>query len=235
MSEERKNLATNIAQSCRVRLARNYADVPFPTRMTEADSAAIIERTCRALEDGNYVLRRMSDLSRNARGVMVEEHLISPELSAKDSAAVLLSPDRTVSIMIGEEDHLRVQAVLPGLQLEEAMARADRADRAIERTERFAFDRDWGYLTACPTNAGTGMRASVMLHLAGLAMLAKTGQVIRAVSQLGLTVRGLYGEGSEASGDLYQLSNQITLGISENDALFWIQAGGGLMFIYTNP
>ena len=163
MSEERKNLAPNIAQSCRVRLARNYADVPFPTRMTEADSAAIIERTCRALEDGNYVLRRMSDLSRNARGVMVEEHLISPELSAKDSAAVLLSPDRTVSIMIGEEDHLRVQAVLPGLQLEEAMARADRADRAIERTERFAFDRDWGYLTACPTNAGTGMRASDML------------------------------------------------------------------------
>lgn len=208
-----------IAQSSRVRLARNYADVPFPTRMTPQDSEAIIERTCNALQGETYTLRKMADLSRNSRNVMVEEHLISPELAAQESGAVLLNPERTVSIMIGEEDHLRVQAMLPGLQLGNAMQLADHADRVLEKTESFAFDRDWGYLTACPTNTGTGMRASVMLHLAGLAMLSKTGQVIHAVSQLGLTVRGLYGEGSEASGDLYQLSNQITLGRTEEEIL----------------
>ncbi len=208
-----------IAQSSRVRLARNYADVPFPTRMSRQDSEKIIERTANALEKERYTLKRMADLGKNARGVLVEEHLISPELAAKDGAAVLLNEEKTVSIMVGEEDHLRVQAMLPGLQLGGAMELADRADRQIERAERFAFDPDWGYLTACPTNTGTGMRASVMLHLAGLAMLSQTGQVIHAVSQLGLTVRGLYGEGSEASGNLYQLSNQITLGRTEEEIL----------------
>lgn len=208
-----------IAQSSRVRLARNYEDVPFPTRMTHKDNEAIIERTANALQGEPYTLRKMGDLSKNARGVMVEAHLISPELAAKEEAAVLLSDEKTVSIMIGEEDHLRVQAMLPGLQLGNAMQLADRADRTIEKGERFAFDNNWGYLTTCPTNTGTGMRASVMLHLAGLAMLSQTGQVIHAVSQLGLTVRGLYGEGSEASGHLYQLSNQTTLGRTEEEIL----------------
>ena len=133
--------------------------------------------------------------------------------------AVLLFEEGSASVMVGEEDHLRIQAMRPGLQLNEAIAQADRIDRTLERGERFAFDRSWGYLTACPTNTGTGMRASVMLHLAALTMLHQTGQVIRAVSQLGLTVRGLYGEGSEASGQLYQLSNQITLGRTEDEIL----------------
>ena len=161
----------------------------------------------------------MRDLSKNARGVLVEQHLISPELAAKDGGAVLLFEEGSASVMVGEEDHLRIQAMRPGLQLNEAIAQADRIDRTLERGERFAFDRSWGYLTACPTNTGTGMRASVMLHLAALTMLHQTGQVIRAVSQLGLTVRGLYGEGSEASGQLYQLSNQITLGRTEDEIL----------------
>ena len=145
--------------------------------------------------------------------------MISPELAAKDGGAVLLFEEGSASVMVGEEDHLRIQAMRPGLQLNEAIAQADRIDRTLERGERFAFDRSWGYLTACPTNTGTGMRASVMLHLAALTMLHQTGQVIRAVSQLGLTVRGLYGEGSEASGQLYQLSNQITLGRTEDEIL----------------
>jgi protein arginine kinase len=208
-----------IAQSSRVRLARNYADVPFPSRMSREDCDRVIKRTQDALGGEHYTLKRMSDLGKNARGVLVEEHLISPELATKEGAAVLLNEEKTVSIMVGEEDHLRVQAMLPGLQLEGAMELADKADRQIERAERFAFDKDWGYLTACPTNTGTGMRASVMLHLAGLAMLSQTGQVIHAVSQLGLTVRGLYGEGSEASGHLYQLSNQVTLGRTEEEIL----------------
>lgn len=208
-----------IAQSSRVRLARNYADVPFPQRMGDYDYETIIDRTENALMGENYTLRRMAALSKNARGCLVEEHMISPELAARDSGAVLLNEDRTVSVMIGEEDHLRVQALLPGLQLGTAMELAAEVDRTIERMERFAFDRNWGYLTSCPTNAGTGMRVSVMLHLAGLSMLSQTGQVIQAVSQLGLTVRGLYGEGSEASGHLYQLSNQVTLGRTEEEIL----------------
>lgn len=208
-----------IAQSSRVRLARNYADIPFPQRMQPGDYERIVERTENALAGEDYTLRRMAQLSQNTRGCMVEAHLISPELAQNDEGAVLLNEDRTVSVMVGEEDHLRVQALLPGLQLTGAMELAGGVDRAIEREERFAFDRRWGYLTACPTNTGTGMRASVMLHLAGLSMLSKTGEVIRAVSQLGLTVRGLYGEGSEASGQLYQLSNQVTLGRTEEEIL----------------
>lgn len=208
-----------IALTTRVRLARNYADVPFPQRMSDHDYETIIERTQNALTAENYTLKRMAALSKNARGCLVEERRISPELAAHDSGAVLLSEDRTISVMVGEEEHLRIQALLPGLQLGNAMQLADHADRTIERTERFAFDRRWGYLTSCPTNTGTGMRAGVMLHLAGLAMLSQTGQVIQAVSQLGLTVRGLYGEGSEASGHMYQLSNQVTLGRTEEEIL----------------
>lgn len=208
-----------IAQSTRVRLARNYADVPFPGRMSPEQEEQIITRTENALQGERHTLRRMRDLSKNARGVLVEQHLISPELAAKDGGAVLLFEEGSASVMVGEEDHLRIQAMRPGLQLNEAIAQADRIDRTLERGERFAFDRSWGYLTACPTNTGTGMRASVMLHLAALTMLHQTGQVIRAVSQLGLTVRGLYGEGSEASGQLYQLSNQITLGRTEDEIL----------------
>ena len=199
-----------IARSCRV---------PFPQRMKEIDYERIIARTENALIGEDYTVKRMAQLSKNARGCLVEAHVISLELAAKDEAAVLISEDKTVSVMVGEEDHLRVQALLPGLQLGNAMELADHVDRTIEREERFAFDREWGYLTACPTNTGTGMRASVMLHLAGLSMLSKTGEVIRAVSQLGLTVRGLYGEGTEASGHLYQLSNQVTLGRTEAEIL----------------
>lgn len=208
-----------IAQSSRVRLARNYADIPFPQRMKDEDYQHIIERTENALIGEDYTVKRMAQLSRNARGCLVESHIISPELAEKDAAAVLINEEKTVSIMVGEEDHLRVQALLPGLQLKHAMELADHADCTIERAERFAFDREWGYLTACPTNTGTGMRASVMLHLAGLSMLSKTGEVIHAVSHLGLTVRGLYGEGTEASGHLYQLSNQVTLGRTEEEIL----------------
>ena len=208
-----------IALTSRVRLARNYADVPFPQRMSDHDYETIIERTQNALVSEEYTLKCMAALSKNARGCLVEERRISPELAARDSGAVLLSQDRTIAVMIGEEDHLRIQALLPGLQLGNAMQLADHVDRTIERTERFAFDRNWGYLTSCPTNTGTGMRAGVMLHLAGLSMLSQTGQVIQAVSQLGLTVRGVYGEGSEASGHLYQLSNQVTLGRTEEEIL----------------
>ena len=133
-----------IAQSTRVRLARNYADVPFPGRMSPEQEEQIITRTENALQGERHTLRRMRDLSKNARGVLVEQHLISPELAAKDGGAVLLFEEGSASVMVGEEDHLRIQAMRPGLQLNEAIAQADRIDRMLERGERFAFDRSWG-------------------------------------------------------------------------------------------
>ena len=169
-----------IAQSTRVRLARNYADVPFPGRMSPEQEEQIITRTENALQGERHTLRRMRDLSKNARGVLVEQHLISPELAAKDGGAVLLFEEGSASVMVGEEDHLRIQAMRPGLQLNEAIAQADRIDRTLERGERFAFDRSWGYLTACPTNTGTGMRASVMLHLAALTGIRPRSDANRA-------------------------------------------------------
>ena len=218
MTDEIVDPKNTIALSSRVRLARNYADVPFPHRMSAEQAHGIVERTQRALGEG-FVLRLMEDLTKDERQVMVEAHLISPELAQKDEAAVLLNEEGDIAIMIAEEDHLRLQAVLPGLQLHSAMSLCNSADDKLQRHERFAFDTQWGYLTACPTNTGTGMRASVMLHLPALSMLGQTGQIIRAVAQIGLTVRGFYGEGSEASGNLYQLSNQVTLGRTEEEIL----------------
>ena len=216
-----------IAQSCCVRLSRNYADVPFLQRMGDHDYETVIERTENALIGESYTLKRMATLSKNARACLVEEQRISPELAAHDNGAVLLNEARTVSVMLGEEDHLCIQALLPGLQLHEAMQLVGHAERTIERTERFAFDEKWGYLTSRPANAGTGLRASVILHLPGLCMLTQMGLVLRSVSQRGLTLRGLYGEGLDAPGHLYLLSNEATLGKTEEELLTLVSEAAG--------
>ncbi len=208
-----------ITLSSRVRLARNFASLPFPEKMSGAQQQQLIEKTENALIGEQHTLIRMDTLSKNAKGVLTESRLISKELTEKDGSAVLLNDSKTLSVMIGEEDQLRIQAMLPGLHLYDAYKIADKCDRTIEKYEPFAFDPDWGYLTACPTNTGTGMRASVLLHLVGLNMLSQIGKVISTVSQVGLTVRGLYGEGSEASGHIYQLTNQVTLGRTESEIL----------------
>ena len=214
----------DVVISSRVRLARNYADLPFSARQSREHSEAVISRAREALERAgqleNYALYRMSELEADARTSLVERHLISYDLLKYASrAAAMISSGKTVSVMLNEEDHLRIQGLLPGMQLERSAQLALDADDVLGAIYPFAFDPQWGYLTSCPTNTGTGMRASVMLHLPGLARSGQMAAVMQAVAKLGLTVRGIYGEGSDGKGDLYQLSNQVTLGRSEEDVI----------------
>ena len=216
-----KSPELDVVLSCRVRLARNYEDIPFTATMTREWAEETVRRARQAVECGKigvYECRLMKDLSGDARSQMVEHHLISYDLlKFPEISAALIREDQCVSVMVNEEDHLRIQALLPGLQPEEAARLAFEADDVLSAAGKYAFDPQFGYLTSCPTNTGTGMRASAMLHLPALTITNRISAVIQAVSKLGLTVRGLYGEGSDARGCLYQLSNQVTLGRSEED------------------
>lgn len=216
---ERVDPMNSIALSSQVRLARNFADIPFSPRMQPADYERVIERTEAALCGEHYTLKRMAQLRWSARECMMEAQLIRPELAQTDEGALLLNEDKTVAVMLGEEDHLRVQAVLPGLQLGAAMQLAERVEHTIERERGFAFDRRWGYLTVRPDDAGTGLHASVTLHLAALYMLGRVDRVVRALPKKDFEVRGVYGAGNDACGQIYQLSNRVTLGRTEEEIL----------------
>ncbi len=210
--------------STRLRLARNLRDVPFTHRAREEQLQGVLASVSSAaqqsasLRDG--LLLRMSECTPIERQVLVERHLVSHELG--DGArprGILIAPDPRLSLMINEEDHLRLQALTPGFQLAEAWALADRADDELDPALEFAFSEEIGYLTSCPTNAGTGLRASVLIHLPALVLLEEIQQVLKSVMQVGLNVRGLYGEHSEVMGNLFQISNQTTLGRSERDSI----------------
>ena len=217
-----ERLADDVVLSSRVRLARNYKDIPFPSMMNDVWAAETIRRTSDAVaalpDAAGYSFVRLADLSKLQRQEMVERHIISRDLlRSADMAAVLLGREDTVSIMVNEEDHIRLQVLLPGADVERAVQVAREVDDALEARVNYAFDDQLGYLTACPTNTGSGMRASQMLHLPALTLQRQMGAVGQAVDKLGLTIRGLYGEGSEAGGDLYQISNQVTLGRTEEE------------------
>lgn len=212
------NFDSDIAVSTRVRLARNYADLPFPNRMTRAQAKKLNERVASRLGNREFTRLDMANLSPNERQVLVERHLASRELCEKPDGMLLLSKDEKISIMVGEEDHLRIQCLLDGLQLEEA----DNLSRSIDAmlsVDGYAFDPQLGYLTACPTNVGTGMRASVMLHLTGLSSTGSMQSLLETVGKFGYTIRGFYGEGTQAAGDMVQISNQVTLGLSEEEII----------------
>lgn len=218
-----KGPESDIVITSRVRLARNLAMVPFPHMLKDEQQARqVIEQLKQSLPKlPGYDMTRLDQLSELDRQVLVEKHLISPEFAREASPfkATITNDIGSVAIMVNEEDHLRIQCMLPGLQLGQAYGLADEVDNALESVLDYAFDEDRGYLTACPTNVGTGMRASVMLHLPAIAMTNQQGQVFGSVPQLGLTVRGLYGENTEFLGNFYQLSNQVTLGLSEEDII----------------
>jgi protein arginine kinase len=216
---------SHIVISSRVRLARNLSGYPFPQRMTPAQAEQVIGEVAAGVREINLMglpsrvdLVRLAEVPGVDRQVLVEKHLISP-LQAKESPgrALALSEDESVSIMINEEDHLRIQCLFPGLNLTEAWRLANQVDDALEQRLNYAFHHEKGYLTTCPTNLGTGMRASVMVHLPALVMLGQVGPLFSGLSKLGLVVRGLYGEGTEASGNLFQISNQISLGQTEEE------------------
>ncbi len=210
--------------STRIRLARNLRDIPFTHRARDEQLhgvlASVVSATqpSKLLADG--LLLRMQDMTPIERQVLVERHLVSHELG--DGArprGIYVAPDDRVSIMINEEDHLRLQALTPGFQLAEAWSLADRTDDDLDQSLDYAYSDEIGYLTACPTNAGTGLRASVLIHLPALVLLEEIQRVLKSIMQVGLNVRGLYGEHSEIMGNLFQISNQTTLGRSERDSI----------------
>lgn len=210
-----------VVVSGRVRLARNYADLPFSTHGDTPQAHTCIQRALAAMQDsasGTYTLRCLKDTSPTDQLALVEQHLISKDLlHNRDSGAALIRQDEQISIMVNEEDHLRIQALVHGLDLEDAAQEAFQVEEALERIHSFSFDPQLGYLTSCPTNTGTGLRASLMLHLPMLDRFKQMGNVNQSVAKLGLTLRGIYGEGSEALGSVYQVSNQVTLGRKEHD------------------
>ncbi|MDQ0215681.1 protein arginine kinase [Oikeobacillus pervagus] len=220
MSAEGPN--SDIVLSSRIRLARNLHDYKFPTVFTVEEAKDIVTNMAESLKYDERVssleLLIMEELRPLDKRVLVEKHLISPMLAENSNyGAVFLSKDEDISVMVNEEDHIRIQCLTPGLQLKEALEKASGLDDTIESHIRYAFDEQNGYLTSCPTNVGTGMRASVMMHLPALIITQQMNRIIPAINQLGLVVRGIYGEGSEALGNIFQISNQITLGKSEED------------------
>lgn len=213
--------------SSRVRLARNLEDFPFPHLISSEGAAQVEQTISQVLSTGIEPLEYISltELNNIEHQVLIEKHLISPSLGGTSGArGVALAPDHRYSVMVNEEDHLRIQVLLPGNQLQETYRLATELDDRLEAKLDFAYREGHGYLTACPTNVGTGLRASVMVHLPGLVITKQVQQVLGAVTRLGLAVRGLYGEGSQAFGHMFQVSNQITLGKSEEDILSHLDA-----------
>ncbi len=214
---------SDIVVSTRIRLARNVAEYPFPNKLNTKSRIELNNIIKDAIEkDNKYNLRfvEMKTLARFEAASMAERHIISPEFASDDNGrAFMISPEEDICIMLNEEDHIRLQVMKSGFALDEAYRVADEIDDEIGEKLPYAFDERIGYLTQCPTNLGTGMRASVMLHLPALTMNGQIHKLINTISKLGLTFRGAFGEGTKAVGDMYQLSNQITLGISEEFAI----------------
>lgn len=215
---------SDIVLSSRIRLARNLKDYSFPIVSSSEEASLVVKQVKENFEGkdydkyGPFELLEMDEMKPNEKRVLVEKHLISPQLADESKkGAVLLSTDESISIMVNEEDHLRIQCLFPGFQINEGLVLASGIDDWIEEKLHYAFDERKGYLTSCPTNVGTGLRASVMMHLPALVLTKQLNKILPAINQLGLVVRGIYGEGSEALGNLFQISNQITLGKSEQD------------------
>lgn len=219
--------------SSRIRIARNIKNTPFPHNLTEEQCKNLIETIEGAFYTSTHMKNEFKTIKlwekdTNELKSYLEKHLISPNLlKTPNKSAFILNREETVSMMINEEDHIRLQCISSGFNLKEAYEMADKIDSMLEETLDFAFDENLGYLTACPTNLGTGVRASVMVHLPALTMNKEITQVLKALTQVGMTLRGLYGEGSNADGNIYQISNQITLGMSEEEIIANLEAAVG--------
>ena len=212
----------DICVSTRVRFARNISKYPFPGRMSDEQARELISDAAKALAGSeigvHFRLVDMEQCSSLERAALVERHIISPDLAEGGiPRAVLISEDESMSVMLNEEDHLRLQVLAAGLDVQKTLEQARKLDEVFDRELGYAFDDKLGYLTKCPTNIGTGMRVSVMLHLPSLTEAREIGGIISAAGGAGFTARGIYGEGSAAEGALYQFSNRITLGYTEDE------------------
>lgn len=210
-----------IVLSSRIRLARNLEEFPFPS----IDNPENFEKVLESIEEvtgklNNLDFYKLEDLTPLERKVLIEKHLISPDHGKNvKNRGLLINPEGTVSIMVNEEDHLRIQCLGSGLQLDKLWNDANKIDDMLEANLDYAYDEKYGYLTSCPTNLGTGLRVSVMMHLPGLVLTKQAPILLRQLSQIGIAVRGIFGEGTEALGNLFQISNQICLGQSEQEIL----------------
>lgn len=215
---------SDIVMSSRVRLARNLDKMPFShwaTKKQEKEALECLEEAVLGTDPlkGSLCVR-MSEVDDVDKQFLLERHLISREhVVHPEFKSVVVGDKEVASLMVNEEDHLRIQVMQSGFNLLECWRIANRIDEALHKRVKFAFSPEWGYLTACPTNTGTGLRASVMLHLPSLVMTKQIGRVLQAITKLGMTARGLYGEGTEAEGNFFQISNQITLGSAEEDII----------------
>ena len=215
---------SDIVMSSRIRLARNLEKFPFATRATKASQAdvlkAVKEGLAQSVTLNKPVVLEIGDLDEVDRQFLVERHLVSREhVVHPEHKGVAIGQGEVISIMINEEDHLRIQVMQSGLNLHDAWSLIDALDDELSETLPFAYSSDWGYLTCCPTNTGTGLRASVMGHLPALVLTKQINKVLHTITKLGLTARGLYGEGTEASGNFFQISNQVALGRSEEEII----------------
>ncbi|MBS4025863.1 MAG: protein arginine kinase [Clostridia bacterium] len=216
----------DIVISSRIRLARNLKEINFPHQLETEDAKKVVTKVEQALSklDGGGKKEIQQELQfipvdsshQLEQQILMERHLISPHFIGQNiPKGFVVNQNDSISIMVNEEDHLRIQCLYPGLQLEKSWETADKVDDYLEKSLDYAYSEELGYLTVCPTNVGTGCRASVMLHLAGLVLTGQLNRFFTTLSQIGLTVRGIYGEGTEAKGNLFQVSNQITLGTNE--------------------
>ncbi len=210
----------DVVLSSRIRLARNLADLPFPSRLGREGQKSILEKVSEAAQQAPSLRKshflNLADIKKMEREFLMERHLISPEMAYDDhERGIVLSQGQEMTLMINEEDHLRLQSFSAGLSLMQAWRRADQTDTELGTTLPYAYDAEWGYCTRCPTNAGTGLRASCLLHLPALVMNGDIQRLIEGLGSMGVTARGLYGERSHAMGDLFQISNTATLGRTE--------------------
>ena len=217
----------DVVLSTRIRLARNIDEYPFPCKLNAQGKKEVCEKVRDILlsqKSWDFSFAQMKDFTKAQKISLAERNLISPGFAGDSEGAIVLTDDEAIGIMLCEEDHIRLQVMMSGLALKEAYSVADKVDNILSSGLDYAFDSRLGYLTQCPTNLGTAMRASVMLHLPALTACGQMGRLASTVSKLGLVIRGAHGEGSSPKGEIYQLSNQITLGISEEEALDNLQS-----------
>lgn len=218
-------MENNIVLSTRIRLARNIKNYPFVSALKKEDAEKIINEVKKTVlssnENSSLMFKEIEkeELKREG-GKLIESHLISPAiLNSKIPSAVIIDKNEEISIMINEEDHLRIQVIKDGFNFSEAFFLANACDDLIEENSEYAFSEKYGYLTSCPTNVGTGLRASVMIHIPAIVASGKISDLARNLNRLGIAIRGYYGEGSQGLGNVFQVSNQITLGLSEEEIL----------------
>jgi protein arginine kinase len=216
--------SSHIVMSSRIRLARNLAKIPFPNRASKKALQDVVDNLQQAMKEIDFfksaTMFLMSDLDNIDKQFLIERHLMSHEHAANsEGKALVVSDEEVLSVMVNEEDHLRIQVMQSGLNLSETWNIINAVDDSLSRKLDYAYLGNWGYLTACPTNTGTAMRGSVMLHLPALVMTKQINKVLAAIAKLSFASRGFYGEGTQARGNIYQISNQVSLGHSEEDII----------------